>query len=126
MTAPIAPSPRAEQLLRALLMEVRGLRLALERTGAIDCGTTHDALLTNVRALLGEDKWTSEILIQVAHGDGADAAAVRHALAELGVCDPFALGMYLRGRVGRSTWGLELRGVGMTKNKVARWSVTVA
>lgn len=111
------------QLVRALVLEVRGLRMAIERAGAVDYGPSHEALLASVRGLLGDSAFTSETLMQMAQGDGADAAMVRRALAELGLCNAFALGTYLRGRVGLTGGGLELRRIGLTQNKVARWSV---
>lgn len=110
-------------LLRSLVMEVRGLRMAIERTGAIDYGPLHDALLASVRGLLGDGSFTSETLMQLAHGDGANAAMVRRALTQLGLSNAFALGTYLRGRVGLTAGSLELRRIGLTVNKVARWSV---
>lgn len=121
---PLESSPHVEQLLRALLTEVRGLRLVLEQSGAIDYGTAHEALLTSVRALLGDGEWTAGLLIQLAHCEGAAAAMVRHALAQLGLSDPFELGTYLRGRVGRTASGVELRRIGLGANKVQRWAVT--
>lgn len=117
---------RCEQLLRALVIEVRGLRQALQRTGAIVTNSDLQALLAGARALFGDDEWTSGALIDRAHRDaGPGSAMVRQALADLQLADPMYLGFYLKRHAGRKAGGLELRRVGL-KNKVARWCVIPA
>lgn len=113
-----------DQLLRALIAEVRGLRRLVERTQRVSPSVLHESLLAGVAALLGESEWSCNVLIERARVDAGPAAAqLRSALDELDIADPFALGTYLRSRIGMAANGLELRRPGLGANKVARWSV---
>jgi hypothetical protein len=71
---------------------------------------------------MGATPWTCCDMLDAAHvGTGRAAGRMRAALTALPAADSFELGMYLRGRVGVTANGLELRRAGRTKNKVARW-----
>lgn len=116
-----------EQMLHALLLEVRELRQALARTGAIASDSSHESLLAGARGLFGDSAWTSRALLERAFRDrGAQTGALRQALAALRVCDPAALGFHLRRQVGRPVaCGLELQRAGV-EHGVMRWRVVPA
>lgn len=112
------------ELLRALLIEVRALRRAVERTPNVRPSTGFFALLQDVWALMGEGEWTCAGLIQHARScDNIEARRLLTTLEELRIEGAYALGTFLRSRIGVAPNGFELRRLGLGANHVARWAV---
>lgn len=112
------------RLLEALLVEVRGLRRALERQDRLIESPAHQALLEAISAILGDDRWTCEGVFREAQlGQDVEAAKLRAALAEIGARDARSLGTYLRDRVGDAGAGYSLRQHCLTRGGARQWSV---
>lgn len=113
-----------ELLLQALLVEVRALRRAVERTPTAPASTGFLTLLQDVWSLMGDGDWTCAGLIQHARTCGnIEARRLLTTLEELRLDGPYPLGTFLRSRIGVAPNGFELRRLGLGANHVARWAV---